>query len=127
MMDKTGESKFFEILNRRASGEISFADFLEELVKIGIYEYEIDVATGQATYKGGETEIKTDPQINVMVSEKFDRNKVLAAIANISIPFLDFLQELADAGIKSYSVFIPTKKVEYISINGEVIVDKLKL
>ncbi|MDP4107244.1 MAG: DUF1398 family protein, partial [Bacillota bacterium] len=120
MNDKITESEFQEIIRRRSNGDTSFPQFLDELSQRGINEYEIDVATGKATYKGITSEFKTDSQINLVISDKFNRNKVLEAIANISLPFLDFLKEISEAGIVTYRVYIPEKKVEYIGVKEEV-------
>lgn len=127
MNDKVTESEFQEIIRRRSSGVIDFSQFLNELSKRGINEYEIEVATGQATYKGVYSAFKTDSQVNLVVADNFNRNKVLEAIANISLPFLDFLQEIAEAGIVTYRVFIPEKKVIYLGTRGEEIEEQLKI
>ncbi|WP_066254189.1 DUF1398 family protein [Neobacillus drentensis] len=127
MNDKLTESEFQEIIRRRSNGEISFPQFLDELTQRGINEYEIDVATGQATYMGVHSEFKTDSQVSLVISNQFNRNRVLEAIANIALPFLDFLKEIAEAGIVSYRVFIPEKKVSYIGIGGEEIEERLKI
>lgn len=127
MNDKTSESDFQEIIHRRSSGDIGFAQFLDELSKIGIHRYEIDVATGQAVYKGIHSEFKTDSQVNLTIADKFNRNKVMEAIANISLPFMDFLKEISNAGVAIYRVYIDEKKVEYIGMNGEVIEERLNI
>ena len=127
MNDKITESEFQEIIRRRGNGEITFSQFLEELSKRGIHEYEIEVATGQATYKGVHSEFKTDSQVSLVISDKFNRNKVLEAISNISLPFLAFLKEIAGAGIVTYRVDIPEKKVTYIGIGEESIEEQLKI
>lgn len=127
MDDKLTESKFQEIIRRRSNGEISFPKFLEELSQRGINEYEIDVATGQATYKGVHSEFKTETQVSLVISDKFNRRKVLEAIANISLPFLDFLKEIAKAGIVTYRVYISDKMVTYIGIGEEEIEEELKV
>jgi uncharacterized protein YbcV (DUF1398 family) len=127
MSDKITESEFQEIIRRRSAGVIGFPQFLDELSQRGINEYVIDVATGQATYKGVYSEFKTDSQVSFVISDKFNRNKVLEAIANISLPFLDFLKEIAEAGVISYRVFIPEKKVLYIGIGEEEIEEQLKV
>ena len=127
MNDKITESEFQEIIRRRSNGKISFSQFLEELSQRGINEYEIEVATGQATYKGVHSEFKTDSQVSLVISDKFNRNKVLEAIANISLPFLDFLKEIAEAGIVTYRVYIPERRVTYIGIGNEEIEEQLKV
>jgi len=127
MNDKITEIEFQEIIHRRSKGEIDFPQFLNELSQRGINEYEIDVATGQATYMGVHSEFKTDSQINLVISEQFNRNKVLEAIANISLPFLDFLKEIAEAGIVNYHVYIPEKKVTYFGIGEEKIDEALNI
>lgn len=127
MKDKITDSEFREILLRRSNGVIDFPQFLDELLQRGIIEYEIEVATGQATYKGAYSEFKTDTQVNLKISEDFNRNKVLEAITNISLPFLDFLQEIAEAGIITYRVYIKEKKVIYLGIKGEEIEEQLKI
>lgn len=127
MKDKITESEFQEIIRRRSNGDISFPQFLEELSQRGINEYEIDVATGQATYKGVHSEFKTDTQVSLVISDKFNKDKVLKAIANISLPFLDFLKEIAEAGIVTYRVYIPEKSVKYIGMREEIIEEQLKV
>ncbi len=127
MNDKITESEFQEIIRRRSNGVIDFSQFLDELSQRGINEYEIEVATGQATYKGVYSEFKTDSQVNLVISDNFNRNKVLKAISNISLPFLDFLKEIADAGIVTYHVIIPEKKAIYLGNRGEEIEEQLKI
>jgi uncharacterized protein YbcV (DUF1398 family) len=127
MNDKITESEFQEVIRRRSNGVIDFSQFLDELYQRGINEYEIEVATGQATYKGVDSEFKTDSQVNLVISGNFNRNRVHKAINNISLPFLDFLQEIAEAGILTYRVFIKEKKVVYIGIRGEEIEEQLKI
>ena len=127
MNDKITESEFQEIICRRSNGKISFPQFLEELSQRGINEYEIEVATGQATYKGVHSKFKTDSQVSLVLSDHFNRNKVLEAIANISLPFLDFLKEIAEAGIVTYRVYIPERRVTYIGVGNEEIEEQLKV
>lgn len=127
MNDKITESEFQEIIRRRSKGDITFSEFLEVLSQRGINEYEIEVTTGQATYKGVHSKFKTDSQTSLVISDEFNKNKVLEAIANIALPFLDFLKEIAEAGIVTYRVSIPEKKVTYISIGEEVIEEQLKV
>lgn len=127
MKDTITDSEFREILLRRSNGIIDFRQFLDELSQRGINEYEIEVATGQATYIGAFSEFKTDSQVDLVISDVFNRNKVLEAITNISLPFLDFLHEIANAGIVTYRVFIKEKKVIYLGINGEEIEEQLKI
>ena len=127
MNDKITESEFQEIIRRRSNGKINFPQFLEELSQRGINEYEIEVATGQATYKGVYSEFTTDSQVSLVLSNHFNRHKVLEAIANISLPFLDFLKEIAEAGIVTYRVYIPEKRVTYIGVGNEEIEEQLKV
>ena len=127
MTNKLTEGEFQKIIRRRSDGVINFSEFLNELSQRGINEYEIEVATGQATYKGIYSDFKTDTQVSLVVAEKFNRNKVLEAIANISLPFLDFLKEIAEAGIVNYRVNIGEKKVIYIGIGEEKVEEQLKI
>ena len=127
MNDKITESEFQEIIRRRSNGKINFPQFLEELSQRGINEYEIEVATGQATYKGVHSEFTTDSQVSLVLSNHFNRNKVLEAIANISLPFLDFLKEIAEAGIVTYRVYIPERRVTYIGVGNEEMEEQLKV
>lgn len=126
-MNNLTESEFQEIIHRRSNGVISFAEFLEELSARGINEYTIDVATGQATYKGIQSEFKTNSQINWVVANTFNSNKAIETIANISLHFLDFLKEIAEAGIAYYQVNILEKKVVYFGIGGEKVEEQLKI
>ena len=127
MNNKLTEGEFQEIIRRRSDGVINFSEFLNELSQRGINDYEIEVATGQATYKGIYSDFKTDSQMSLVVADKFNRNKVLEAIASISLPFLDFLKEIAEAGIVNYRVNIGEKKVIYIGIGEEKVEEQLKI
>lgn len=127
MTNKLTEGEFQEIIRRRSDGVINFSEFLNELSQRGINDYEIEVATGQATYKGNYSDFKTDTQVSLVVADKFNRNKVLEAIANISLPFLDFLKEIAEAGIVNYRVNIREKRVIYIGIGEEKVEEQLKI
>ncbi|MCM3693627.1 DUF1398 family protein [Neobacillus niacini] len=127
MNNKPTEKEVHEIIERRSTGKTSFVEFLEELQTIGIIQYDIDVATGRAAYKAGHTEVATEPQVNFVISNQLNRDYALQTIANITLPFLDFLRELAIAGIASYTVNINEKKAIYAGINGEQIVEPLRL
>jgi len=127
MTNHLTESEFQEIIRRRSEGVSTFAGFLDELSQKGIYEYEIEVATGQATYKAKDSSFKTDSQVSLVVASTFNRDKVLKAIATISLPFLAFLKEIADAGIVRYRVQIEEKKVGYIGIGGELLEEQLTI
>jgi uncharacterized protein YbcV (DUF1398 family) len=121
------EEELHIVIERRSTGKTSFSEFLKELSEIGIIQYDIDVATGEATYKGLQSKLKTDPQVNFAISNQFDRDSAVQSITNITLPFLDFLRELANAGIKTYQVNISEKKAIYLGANGEEIVEPLKL
>ena len=127
MNDELTEKELNEIIERRSTGRTSFAEFLDELSKIGVIQYDIDVASGQATYKGAHSELKTEPQVNFVISNDFNRNQALQIIANITLPFLDFLKEMANAGVATYTVNITEKNAIYVAINGEQIVEPLQL
>jgi uncharacterized protein YbcV (DUF1398 family) len=121
------EEELHIVIERRSTGKTSYSEFLKELSVIGIIQYDIDVATGEATYKGLQSKLKTDPQVNFAISNQFDRDSAVQSITNITLPFLDFLRELANAGIKTYQVNISEKKAIYLGANGEEIVEPLKL
>ncbi len=72
MNDNITEGEFQEIIHKRSSGDLSFSQFLQELSQRGINEYEIDVSTGQATYKGVHSEFKTDSQVDLAISDQFN-------------------------------------------------------
>lgn len=127
MTNKLTMGEFQEIIRRRSDGAISFSEFLNELSQRGINEYEIEVTTGQATYKGVYSDFKTDAQVNLVVANKFNETKLLEAIANISLPFLDFLKEIAEAGIVKYCIIIGEKKVVYIGSEEEKVEEQLKI
>jgi uncharacterized protein YbcV (DUF1398 family) len=127
MNDNLTEKALHKIIERRSTGKTSFGEFLEELSQIGVIRYDINVATGQATYKGEHAEVKTDPQVQFVISNDFNRNQALQAIASIALPFLDFLRELAAAGVTTYNVNTIEKKATYVGINGDQLVEPLQL
>jgi uncharacterized protein YbcV (DUF1398 family) len=127
MNDNLTEKALQKIIERRSTGKTNFGEFLEDLSQIGVIQYDINVATGQATYKGEHSEVKTDPQVQFVISNDFNRNQALQAIASIALPFLDLLRELAAAGVTTYNVNIIEKKATYVGINGDKIVEPLQL
>ena len=127
MNEKLTEEELHKIIERRSTGKTSFAEFLEELSEIGVIQYDIDVATGQAAYKSEHSELTTEPQVKFVISEQFKRDQALQTIANMTLPFLDFLREMANAGITTYTVNIRNQKAMYSGINGEQIVETLQL
>jgi len=127
MNNKLTAEELHKIIERRSTGKTSFTMFLKELSEIGIVQYDIDVATAQATYKGEYSEIITNPQVDFVISNHFNKEQALPAINNITLPFLDFIRELANAGITSYNVNIPDKSAIYLGMNGEKIEEKLQL
>lgn len=127
MPKKLTENELHGVIERRSTGKTSFTEFLEDLSNIGVNQYTIDVATGKAYYKGEHSELKTDPQVNFLISNGLNRSQALEAITNITLPFLDFLRELANAGIATYNVNITEKKATYVAVNGEQIVEPLPL
>jgi uncharacterized protein YbcV (DUF1398 family) len=127
MDNQPTEKEVHVIIERRSTGKTSFAQFLEELQTVGIIQYDIDVATGRAAYKAGHSEVATEPQVNFVISNQFNREHAIQTIANITLPFLDFLREMANAGIASYTVNINEKKAIYAGINGDQIVEPLRL
>lgn len=127
MNDNLTENELHKIIERRSTGKTNFGEFLEELSHLGVIQYDINVATGQATYKGEHSEVKTDPQVQFVISNDFNKNQALQAIASIALPFLDFLRELAAAGVTTYNVNIIDKKATYIGNNGDQIVEPLLL
>jgi uncharacterized protein YbcV (DUF1398 family) len=126
MSNKLTEEELHKVIERRSTGKTSYGEFLEELSNIGVIQYDIYVATAVATYKGTDSEVKTDPQVDFVISQHFDKNEAARNIANIGLPFLDFLKGLADTGITSYNVNISEKKVTYHGINGEQLVEPVK-
>ena len=127
MNDNLTEKALHKIIERRSTGKTNFGEFLEELSQIGVIQYDINVATGQATYKGEHSEVKTDPQVQFVISNDFNRNQALQAIASFALPFLDFLRELAAAGVTTYNVNIIERSATYVGINGDKIVEPLQL
>ncbi|PFO08507.1 hypothetical protein COJ85_03175 [Bacillus sp. AFS076308] len=127
MNDKLTEKELNKIIERRSTGKTSFAEFLVELSEIGIMQYHINVATGQASYTGEYSELQTEPQVNFVIANHFNRDQALQSIANIPLPFLDFLREMANAGIMTYTVHISEKKAIYQGKNGEQIEEHIQL
>ncbi len=127
MNDKLTEKELNKIIERRSTGKTSFAEFLVELSEIGIMQYQINVATGQASYMGEHSELQTEPQVNFVIANHFNRDQALQSIANITLPFLDFLREMANAGIMTYTVHISEKKAIYQGKNGEQIEEQIQL
>ncbi|TWD91627.1 uncharacterized protein DUF1398 [Neobacillus bataviensis] len=90
-------------------------------------QYHINVATGQASYMGEHSELQTEPQVNFVIANHFNRDQALQSIANITLPFLDFLREMANAGITTYTVHISKKKAIYQGKNGEQLEEQIQL
>jgi uncharacterized protein YbcV (DUF1398 family) len=124
---KLTEKDLHEVIERRSTGKTSFEEFLQDLANIGVNQYNINVATGEATYIGEDSEVKTDPQVKFVITDQLNRNQAIEAIANMTLPFLDLLRELANAGVATYNVHLIERKATYIASNGEQVVEPLRL
>ncbi|WP_442600038.1 DUF1398 family protein [Neobacillus sp. D3-1R] len=125
--NKLTKKELHKVIEKRSTGKTSFAEFLDELSNIGVIQYDIDVSTGEVTYKSKHSELKTEPQVNFLISNHFNKDEAIEIIANISLPFLDFLKELANVGIATYTINISNKKATYVGMKGEQIVVELQL
>jgi uncharacterized protein YbcV (DUF1398 family) len=125
MSGKLNEQNLHEVIERRSTGKTSYSEFLQELSSIGVIHYDTDVATGQVTYFGENSELKTDTQVDFTISESFNRSQAMQAISNLTLPFLDCLRELANAGIRSYTINLKEKQAVYTGTKAEQIIEPL--
>ncbi len=110
-----------ECLNKK----VSFPERIQNLSKISIERYDVDLMKLEITYyfHSGEsyTERMTIENIPALAIN-FDKVKVIEAIrANQQgkIDYQMFLREIIAAGTVSYTVYLDGKKVIYVGRKGE--------
>lgn len=110
-----------ECLNKK----VSFPERIQNLSKIGIERYYVDLMKLEITYyfQGGKSYV--EPMLIENLPElalNFDKVKVIEAIrANQQgkIDYQSFLREIIAAGTVSYTVYLDGKQVIYVGRKGE--------
>lgn len=121
------EQQLQQLIERRSAGEVTFKEFLDELMNNGITKYEIHVQNGFATYMGKDYHLQVNSPFQFEVASEFNGERVVEAIRNIALPFPEFLAEISLAGVERYVLYILENKTVYYGKNGEEVEEEIQL
>jgi uncharacterized protein YbcV (DUF1398 family) len=97
----------------------------------GVEYYETSVRDHTIVYSGGGDQLNEDPggdSVELSVAEAFNSDEVKAAIArnqNKETDYVQFLREIAAAGVQAYRVDMTERTVTYKGGNGQVHVERV--
>lgn len=120
------EQALQQLIKRRSDREISFQEFLSELESNGISKYDVHVKDALINYIKEGQHIQMDSPYHFQVSDIFNKNEVMEATKKITLPFPEFLKEIADAGVLKYTVYISDLKTVYYGKNGEEVEETIQ-
>lgn len=118
-----------EILNDCAvnsyGGKIPFPLVVKTLIEDGVEAYHVDLVRSENRYYDakGESQIIPLPGKAPGVAVEFSAGTVSAAIKKSQqgqIKYVQFLQEIADAGCVYYITYLTGKRVIYFGRNGDM-------
>lgn len=110
-----------ECLNKK----VSFPERIQNLSKVGIERYYVDLMKFEITYYSQAGKTYVEPMLIENIPARavnFDKAKVIEAIrANQQgkIDYQSFLGEIIAAGTVSYTVYLDGKQVIYVGRKGE--------
>lgn len=110
-----------ECLNKK----VSFPERIQNLSKVGIERYYVDLMKLEITYYSHDSESYVERMLieNIPpLAINFDKAKVIEAIRASQqgkIDYQSFLREIIEAGTVSYTVYLDGKQVIYVGRKGE--------
>ncbi len=120
-----------ETIKRARSEKWEYPKLFNALKACGVASYDVDVATHHIVYHGGGQSFTDAPQEfhPLAVSSHFSAGKFKEALAKHQAektPYLEFLKDIAAAGIHAYTVDMATRTIAYRGRkSGEEILEKV--
>ncbi len=123
-------SQIKDVLNRAALEKWSYPQIFEALQAAGVEYYETHVSTCQTTYYGGDESLKESSlsQSPLVVAPDFSVESIQNAIGRNQrkeTTYLEFLQEIAAAGVFTYRVDMKLRSICYKGREGEKYIEKV--
>jgi uncharacterized protein YbcV (DUF1398 family) len=124
MLDKGAVAVMTECSRGSIEGRLRFPQVLEKLAAIGVESYHADLYRKEKTYylPSGESHAEELALGAYEVADTFDMNGVRRALLRVQqqkSSYLEFIAEIAAAGVAQYWVYLPGRRAVYTSRRGE--------
>lgn len=123
------EKNLKDLLIRSAQEQWAYPKVFDALKDIGVEHYETNVILQQVTYSGnGKNYLEKVSAEMITPSVDFTVAEIQAAIRRTQAKqtnYVQFLQEIAQAGVWNYRVDIDERTVSYMGKNGEKYVENV--
>ena len=123
-------SQIKDVLNRAVIEKWSYPQIFDALHAAGVEYYETHVSASQTTYYGGDESWKEASlsQSPLVVAPHFIVERIQNAIGRNQkkeTTYLEFLQEIAAAGVFTYRVDMKLRSICYKGREGEKYIEKI--
>jgi uncharacterized protein YbcV (DUF1398 family) len=107
------------------TGAVRFPEVLQKLMAIGVESYHADIYRHDTTYylPSGESFVEDVPEFGALaVADAFCVEGVRRAIARVQqaqIGYIEFMEQIAAAGVAQYWVYLEGRRAVYTGRSGE--------
>ncbi len=113
-----------EISEKSLAGKITFPEVVRQLLESGIESYRVDLVQNQKTFysQDGEAYTKNFDFKGPAIAPEFSTAKTVAAIRASQtgqINYTEFLNQVMQAGVSSYTACLTGRKVVYMGRKGD--------
>ncbi|HMD22250.1 MAG TPA: DUF1398 family protein [Alloacidobacterium sp.] len=124
MLDAKTAAVMAECSVGSVQGKLRFPQVLQKLGEIGVESYHADLYRKEKTYymPSGESHVEGVEFGSYQVADAFDMNGVRRALLRVQqaqSSYVEFIAEIAAAGVSQYWVYLGGRRAVYTSRRGE--------
>lgn len=113
-----------EIAERGKREQWPYPRIFDALKDAGVESYDVEVSHHRIVHHGGGAEwVEPSPEaVTLPIADRFDEDALKLALRRVQekkTDYLQFLREIADAGVRSYRVDMRSRTVSYRGAPGE--------
>jgi len=114
-----------EIAERGKREQWPYPRIFDALKNAGVESYAVEVSNRRIVHHGGDVEwVEPSPPeaVTLPIADRFDEDALKLALRRVQekkTDYIEFLREIADAGVGSYRVDMKTRTVTYAGRAGE--------
>lgn len=114
-----------EVAERGKREQWPYPRIFDALKNAGVESYDVEVSNHRIVHHGGDVEWVEPPPpeaVTLPIEDRFDEDALKLALRRVQekkTDYLQFLREIADAGIRSYHVDMNSRTVAYAGRPGE--------
>jgi uncharacterized protein YbcV (DUF1398 family) len=113
------------------AGALNFSEFVATLEQTLVDYCRVDILEGRMIFVAEDGEVYSDTlELKDKIAEKFDDGGIRQAILDNQLDrlsFKDFVSQLMNCGVVSYTIHLSGRKVIYFGKNGDCCYENLKL